>query len=114
VLWFSLAGWRLLLLASFAALAFGRDARLALGNGDLLDELLQWRWPRIFGAVRRGDAGGGGLHYSASDRQPDGQPGSAGISSGAAFGVVLMLFFVPGMRLAGCCLPAVSARRSRC
>ena len=41
-------------------------------------------------------AGGGGLYYPASHRQPDGKPGSIRISSGAAFGVVLMLFLVPG------------------
>jgi iron complex transport system permease protein len=45
---------------------------------------------------------------------PMASPEVLGISSGAAFGVVLMLFFVPGNALAGCCLPAVSVRRRRC
>ena len=80
VQWFVLAGVALLLLAVSVALAFGRDAHgwlwaqrrsagataaLALAAGAV-------------GPVRRGHAGGRRLYYPAPDRQPDGQPGSAG------------------------------------
>ena len=78
VLSFSLAGLAVLIIASFAALSFGRDAvGWHWATGDLLNELVQWRWPRIFAALMA-------------------SPEVLGISSGAAFGVVLMLFFVPG------------------
>lgn len=63
------------------------------------------------GAVCGRHAGGGGLYYSAADRKPDGKPEVLGISSGAAFGVVLMLFLVRVMPLAGCYPQAVSGRR---
>ncbi|VFS66235.1 Iron(III)-hydroxamate import system permease protein fhuB [Raoultella terrigena] len=70
VLWFALGGLVILLLAVIAALAFGRDAQSwHWASGTLLDQLMPWRWPRILAApVCRGDAGGGGLHYSAPDR----------------------------------------------
>ncbi|SQC39132.1 Ferric hydroxamate ABC transporter [Klebsiella pneumoniae] len=45
---------------------------------------------------------------------PMASPEVLGISSGAAFGVVLMLFFVPGDAFAGCCRPAALARRPPC
>lgn len=80
VQWFVLAGVALLLLAVSVALAFGRDAHGWLwAHGDLLEQLLPRRWPRVLSAlVRRGHAGGRRLYYPAPDRQPDGQPGSAG------------------------------------
>ncbi len=59
VQWFVLAGVALLLLAVSVALAFGRDAHGWPGwaHGDLLEQLLPWRWPRIaVGPVRRGHA----------------------------------------------------------
>ena len=98
MLWFSLAGLAVLIIVSFVALAFGRDATgWHWATGDLLRELLQWRWPRILlGVDCRGDAGGRGLYYPAPDRHPMASPEVLGISSGAAFGVVLMLFLVPG------------------
>jgi iron complex transport system permease protein len=61
----------------------------------------------------RGNVSGSWLYYSASDRKSNGQSGSIGISSGAAFGVVLMLFLVPAMPLAGCCRPGASVRQPR-
>ena len=96
VVWFSLAGLAVLVIASFAALSLGRDATgWHWATGDLLHELMQWRWPRIFSALIAGvmlavagciiqrlradcgrHAGGGGLYYPASHRQPDGKPGS--------------------------------------
>ncbi len=78
VQWFVLAGVALLLLAVSVALAFGRDAHGWLwAHGDLLEQLLP-RAAGAVGAVRRGHAGGRRLYYPAPDRQPDGQPGSAG------------------------------------
>ncbi len=78
--WFALGGLALLLLAITAALTFGRDAhgwqwgqRRSAGATDALALATC-----ALGAVRRGDAGGRGLHHSTPDRQPDGQPGSTG------------------------------------
>jgi iron complex transport system permease protein len=97
VLWFSLPGWRCCLWPRSRRSHSGAMPRLALGNGRFTQRTAAVALAAYLRcADRRGDAGGGGVYYSASDRQPDGEPGSAGISSGAAFGVVLMLFFVPG------------------
>ncbi len=55
VVWFSLAGLAVLVIASFAALSLGRDATgWHWATGDLLHELMQWRWPRIFSALIAG------------------------------------------------------------
>ena len=98
VLWFSLAGLGVLLLASFAALAFGRDAAgWHWATGDLLNELLQWRWPRILSALIAGVMlAVAGCIIQRLTGNPMASPEVLGISSGAAFGVVLMLFLVPG------------------
>ncbi|MDU7343508.1 Fe(3+)-hydroxamate ABC transporter permease FhuB [Enterobacter sp.] len=78
VLWFSLAGLAVLIIASFAALSFGRDAAgfAALIAGVML---------AVAGCIIQRLTG-----------NPMASPEVLGISSGAAFGVVLMLFFVPG------------------
>lgn len=80
VLAFALAGGVLLLMAVVVALSFGRDAHgWTWASGALLEDLMPWRWPRIMAALFCGrHAGGGGLYYSATDRKPDGKPGSAG------------------------------------
>ena len=98
VLWFSLAGLAVLLLASFAALSLGRDATgWHWATGDLLNELLQWRWPRIFAALIAGVMlAVAGCIIQRLTGNPMASPEVLGISSGAAFGVVLMLFLVPG------------------
>ena len=44
------AGYRLVC----RTLAGTRRHGLALGDGDLLHELMQWRWPRIFSALIAG------------------------------------------------------------
>ncbi|WP_148568698.1 Fe(3+)-hydroxamate ABC transporter permease FhuB [Leclercia adecarboxylata] len=98
VLWFALAGGAVLMLAVIAALAFGRDA---LGwhwaSGAMLDELLPWRAPRIFAALIAGVMlAVAGCIIQRLTGNPMASPEVLGISSGAAFGVVLMLFFVPG------------------
>ena len=52
VQWFVLGGVALLLLAMSVALAFGRDAHGWLwAHGDLLEQLLPWRWPRVLSAL---------------------------------------------------------------
>ena len=98
VLWFSLAGLAVLIIASFAALSFGRDAAgWHWATGDLLNDLLQWRWPRIFAALIAGVMlAVAGCIIQRLTGNPMASPEVLGISSGAAFGVVLMLFFVPG------------------
>ncbi|MCK7357597.1 Fe(3+)-hydroxamate ABC transporter permease FhuB [Enterobacter roggenkampii] len=98
VLWCSLAGLAVLMIASFAALSFGRDASgWHWATGDLLNELLQWRWPRIFAALIAGVMlAVAGCIIQRLTGNPMASPEVLGISSGAAFGVVLMLFFVPG------------------
>ena len=98
VLWFSLAGLAVLIIASFAALSFGRDAAgWHWATGDLLNDLLQWRWPRIASALIAGVMlAVAGCIIQRLTGNPMASPEVLGISSGAAFGVVLMLFFVPG------------------
>ncbi len=80
VQWFVLAGVALLLLAVSVALAFGRDAHGWLwAHGDLLEQLLPWRWPRVLSALFAGVMlAVAGCIIQRLDRQPDGQPGSAG------------------------------------
>ena len=98
VLWFALAGCAVLMLAVIAALAFGRDAGgWHWASGAMLDELLPWRAPRIFAALIAGVMlAVAGCIIQRLTGNPMASPEVLGISSGAAFGVVLMLFFVPG------------------
>lgn len=96
--WFVLCGLVVLLLAMWAALAFGRDAQgWHWASGTLLQELLPWRWPRIVAALTAGVMlAVAGCIIQRLTGNPMASPEVLGISSGAAFGVVLMLFFVPG------------------
>jgi ferric hydroxamate transport system permease protein len=98
VLWFSLAGLGVLIIACVAALAFGRDATgWHWATGDVFNALLQWRWPRIFSALFAGVMlAVAGCIIQRLTGNPMASPEVLGISSGAAFGVVLMLFLVPG------------------
>ena len=98
---FSLAGLAVLVIASFAALAGTRRHGLALGDGDLLHELMQWRWPRISALIAGVMLAVAGCIIQRLTGNPMASPEVPGISSGAAFGVVLMLFLVPGMPSAG-------------
>ncbi|MDF7761916.1 Fe(3+)-hydroxamate ABC transporter permease FhuB [Kosakonia cowanii] len=109
VLGFALGGLLLLLLAMWAALSFGRDAHgWQWASGALLDELLPWRWPRIIAALTAGMMlAVAGCIIQRLTGNPMASPEVLGISSGAAFGVVLMLFFVPGNAF-GWLLPAGS------
>ena len=98
VLWYALAGGLLLLLAVIAALAFGRDAQgWHWASGALLDELMPWRGSRVMAALIAGVMlAVAGCIIQRLTGNPMASPEVLGISSGAAFGVVLMLFFVPG------------------
>ncbi|STR66539.1 Ferric hydroxamate ABC transporter [Klebsiella michiganensis] len=109
VLWFALGGLAILLLAIVAALAFGRDAQgWHWASGTLLDELMPWRWPRILAALFAGVMlAVAGCIIQRLTGNPMASPEVLGISSGAAFGVVVMLFFVPGNAF-GWLLPAGS------
>lgn len=96
--WFVLGGLILLLLTVWAALAFGRDAQgWHWASGELLEALQGWRWPRIAAALTAGVMlAVAGCIIQRLTGNPMASPEVLGISSGAAFGVVLMLFFVPG------------------
>ena len=98
VQWFALGGLVILLAAMFAALSLGRDAHSwHWASGTLLDELIQWRWPRIASALIAGVMlAVAGCIIQRLTGNPMASPEVLGISSGAAFGVVLMLFVVPG------------------
>lgn len=109
VAWFALGGLAILLIAVFAALSLGRDAYgWHWASGSLLDQLLQWRWPRIASALIAGMMlAVAGCIIQRLTGNPMASPEVLGISSGAAFGVVLMLFIVPGNAF-GWLLPAGS------
>lgn len=109
VQWFALGGLIILLTAVFVAMALGRDAQgWHWATGSLLDELLQWRWPRIASALIAGVMlAVAGCIIQRLTGNPMASPEVLGISSGAAFGVVLMLFIVPGNAF-GWLLPAGS------
>ncbi|WP_142910870.1 iron chelate uptake ABC transporter family permease subunit, partial [Klebsiella pneumoniae] len=81
-----------------AALTFGRDAHgWQWASGDLLAQLMPWRWPRVLSALFAGVMlAVAGCIIQRLTGNPMASPEVLGISSGAAFGVVLMLFFVPG------------------
>lgn len=98
VLAFALAGGVLLLMAVVVALSFGRDAHgWTWASGALLEDLMPWRWPRIMAALFAGVMlAVAGCIIQRLTGNPMASPEVLGISSGAAFGVVLMLFLVPG------------------
>lgn len=109
VLMFALAGGAILLLTVVVALSFGRDAHgWTWASGAMLDELMPWRWPRILAAMIAGVMlAVAGCIIQRLTGNPMASPEVLGISSGAAFGVVLMLFLVPGNAF-GWLLPAGS------
>lgn len=109
VLGFALAGGAILLLTVVVALSFGRDAHgWSWASGAMFDELMPWRWPRIMAALIAGVMlAVAGCIIQRLTGNPMASPEVLGISSGAAFGVVLMLFLVPGNAF-GWLLPAGS------
>ncbi|HFD2068501.1 Fe(3+)-hydroxamate ABC transporter permease FhuB [Serratia marcescens] len=99
----NLPGW---LLLGGLVLLIGLTLALMLGKnaggwhwslGAELDSLLPWRWPRVLSALAAGMmlAVAGTLIQKLTGN-PMASPEVLGISSGAAFGVVMMLFMVPG------------------
>ncbi|WP_436858411.1 Fe(3+)-hydroxamate ABC transporter permease FhuB [Citrobacter tructae] len=109
VLRYALIGGAILLLGVFVALSLGRNAEgWSWASGVLLDDLLPWRWPRILAALIAGVMlAVAGCIIQRLTGNPMASPEVLGISSGAAFGVVLMLFLVPGNAF-GWLLPAGS------
>ncbi|MGP2734312.1 Fe(3+)-hydroxamate ABC transporter permease FhuB [Serratia bockelmannii] len=99
----NLPGWILLgglvlLIGLTLALMLGKNAGgWHWSLGAELDSLLPWRWPRVLSALAAGMmlAVAGTLIQKLSGN-PMASPEVLGISSGAAFGVVMMLFMVPG------------------
>ena len=81
--------------------------------GAELDAVLPWRWPRVLSALAAGMmlAVAGTLIQKLTGN-PMASPEVLGISSGAAFGVVMMLFMVPGDAFVWL-LPAGSTGRPR-
>lgn len=106
---YALAGLVILLLGAYVALSLGRDAHgWSWASGALLDELMPWRWPRILAALIAGVMlAVAGCIIQRLTGNPMASPEVLGISSGAAFGVILMLFLVPGNAF-GWLLPAGS------
>ncbi|HCC6165620.1 Fe(3+)-hydroxamate ABC transporter permease FhuB [Citrobacter sp. RHB20-C16] len=109
VLGYALIGGVLLLIGAYVALSLGRDAQgWSLASGVQLEELMPWRWPRILAAMIAGVIlAVAGCIIQRLTGNPMASPEVLGISSGAAFGVVLMLFLVPGDAF-GWLLPAGS------
>ncbi|WP_428944022.1 Fe(3+)-hydroxamate ABC transporter permease FhuB [Pantoea sp. FN060301] len=109
VLLWALLGGALLLILSVVALSFGRDAHgWQWATGELWHQLLPWRMPRLVAAVMTGMMlGVAGCIIQRLTGNPMASPEVLGISSGAAFGVVIMLFLVPGDAF-GWLLPAGS------
>lgn len=93
------AGGAGLLLATLAlALILGQNAvGWHWSLGAELEALLPWRWPRLAAALAAGMmlAVAGTLIQKLTGN-PMASPEVLGVSSGAAFGVVVMLFMVPG------------------
>jgi ABC-type Fe3+-siderophore transport system permease subunit len=87
-----------LLLVITAVLALGRDAHgWRWLSGALFDDVLPWRWPRVIAALTAGVMlAVAGCLIQRLTGNAMASPEVLGISSGAAFGVVLMLFIVPG------------------
>jgi len=95
LVWWVLIGSGVLALVIVTALTLGRDANS--WNWAMFHELLQWRWPRVLAALTAGmmlAVAGSVIQRLTGNAMAS--PEVLGISSGAAFGVVVMLFIVPG------------------
>ncbi|HGW6095320.1 TPA: Fe(3+)-hydroxamate ABC transporter permease FhuB [Serratia marcescens] len=93
-----LVGGLVLLIGLTLALMLGKNAGgWHWSLGAELDSLLPWRWPRVLSALAAGMmlAVAGTLIQKLTGN-PMASPEVLGISSGASFGVVMMLFMVPG------------------
>jgi len=98
VLLWALTGVGVMLVLTAIALSFGRSADgWVWATGQLWQELLPWRAPRMVAALATGMMlGVAGCVVQRLTGNPMASPEVLGISSGAAFGVVIMLFIVPG------------------
>ncbi|WP_313376752.1 iron ABC transporter permease, partial [Pantoea sp. CTOTU50773] len=97
VLWCGI-GLGVLALLSVIGISFGRDAHSwTWVSGEMLHQLLPWRAPRVLAALVVGMMlGVAGALIQRLTGNPMASPEVLGISSGAACGVVVMMFFVPG------------------
>nr|WP_026042712.1 Fe(3+)-hydroxamate ABC transporter permease FhuB [Pantoea sp. A4] len=97
MLW-CLMGLLLLALLFWLALSFGRGAgNWHWASGEMWQQLLPWRLPRVLAALAVGMMlGVAGCLIQRLTGNPMASPEVLGISSGSAFGVVVMMFFVPG------------------
>ncbi|MEG3126548.1 Fe(3+)-hydroxamate ABC transporter permease FhuB [Pantoea cypripedii] len=97
-----LSGLLILALLAVIGVTFGRDAHgWAWVSGDMLHQLLPWRAPRVLAALVVGlMLGVAGALIQRLTGNPMASPEVLGISSGAACGVVVMMFFVPGNAVA--------------
>ncbi|MGD9423706.1 Fe(3+)-hydroxamate ABC transporter permease FhuB [Pantoea sp. NSTU24] len=93
-----LIGLIVLGLLMWGGLAFGRDALgWRVAAGEMLHALLPYRAPRLLAALVTGlMLGVAGSLIQRLTGNPMASPEVLGISSGAACGVVIMMFFVPG------------------
>ncbi|WP_304165058.1 Fe(3+)-hydroxamate ABC transporter permease FhuB [Lonsdalea britannica] len=84
------------------ALCLGRDAQgWHWASGDAFSELLPWRWPRLAAALCAGIMlAVAGCLIQRLTGNPMASPEVLGISSGAAFGVVILMLLWPGNALA--------------
>ena len=100
LLW-AAVGLVILLVIFGIALSFGRDAQgFNWLNGALFENVLPWRWPRVVAAMTAGVMlAVAGCLIQRLTGNAMASPEVLGISSGAAFGIVIMLFFVPGNAL---------------
>jgi iron complex transport system permease protein len=98
VLRWCLFGLMIVAVLSWVGITFGRDAHgFAWVSGDMLHQLLPWRAPRVLAALGVGMMlGVAGALIQRLTGNPMASPEVLGISSGAACGVVVMMFFVPG------------------
>lgn len=96
VLWCA-AGLGILAVLSVVGITFGRDAHSwTWVSGEMLHQLLPWRAPRVLAALVVGMMlGVAGALIQRLTGNPMASPEVLGISSGAACGVVVMMFFVP-------------------
>lgn len=89
----AVAGLLLLLLVVGLALTVGRDSA---GWYLSAQEMWQWRWPRVMAAAVAGAMlAAAGTMIQKMTGNPMASPEVLGISSGAALGIVLLLFLVP-------------------
>lgn len=109
VLLWAVAASIMLLVLFVVVLSLGRDAQgWRWVNGELWHQLLPWRMPRLVAAIATGMIlGVAGCIVQRLTGNPMASPEVLGISAGAACGVVVMLFLVPGDAF-GWLLPAGS------